>query len=324
MKATQVAAPAAWRAAQVLGLLLTLGLLSGLWFAPELSLRILWYAVIPILPAVFLLQPGIWRNVCPLGTLNVLGGHWGRRKLSDRWLPAATAIGAVLLLVLVPARRFMFNTDGQALALVIAAVAVLALVGGLLFDRKAGFCNAICPVLPVERLYGQAPLLNVRNAHCAACSVCTQRACLDLTRRKSIPQLLGNRRRSLTWLHHPYGVFAAGFPGFVVGYSIVPDGPLSSAASVYLTVLLAAAISYAASYAIFRVLKVNVSVALTVLGALALGLYYWFAAGSVTTAWQLWDGTAVAIRLAAFSLIGFWLWGLRPSRQLSFHWATRR
>ena len=51
-----------WRVLRGLGLLLTCALLAGLWLRPDASLRILWYAVIPVLPAVFLIHPGLWRN----------------------------------------------------------------------------------------------------------------------------------------------------------------------------------------------------------------------------------------------------------------------
>src|SRR5687768_8509846 len=105
-----------WRSAQWAGVLVTLVLLAGLAIQPDLTLRILWYAVVPALPLVFVLQPTIWRNVCPLAAFNLLGAHVARppvRRLADaKW---AAALGIVLLFALVPARRFLFNTDGLAL-----------------------------------------------------------------------------------------------------------------------------------------------------------------------------------------------------------------
>ena len=44
-----------------------------------------------------------------------------------------------LLVVLVPARRFLFNEHGIPLALVVIAVAVAALALGTVFDFKAVF-----------------------------------------------------------------------------------------------------------------------------------------------------------------------------------------
>jgi hypothetical protein len=302
-----LAAP--WRIARGLGLLLTCALLVGLWLQPEASLRILWYAIIPVLPAVFLIHPGLWRNVCPLATLNVLAARRsGARPLSGRAVSMATGIGIVLLVALVPARRFLLNTDGHALAAVIAAVALIAIVAGVLFDRKAGFCNAICPVLPVERLYGHAPLVDVGNAHCATCSQCTTRACIDLSPNKSIAQLLGGARRSTAWMLRPYGVFAAAFPGFVLGYSLLADGALPDAARVYLQVLAGGGVSYLVAAAIVRGLRVPAAAAMTGLAAAAIAIYYWYAASAIASAWQFGTGGVVSLRVTAFLLIGVWLW----------------
>jgi len=183
-----------WKVAQFLGVVLTVVLLAGLYREPDLTLKILWNAVIPLLPAVFLVQPEIWRNACPLATLNVLSGRRaGKRTLSPEAARRFGAVGIVLLFAMVPARRFLFNTDGTALAITITAVAVLALVLGFVFDMKAGFCNALCPVLPVERLYGQRPLFKVPNAHCKPCTLCTRRGCIDLVQTKSV---YDDRRRT--------------------------------------------------------------------------------------------------------------------------------
>ena len=67
--------------------------------------------------------------------------------------------------MLVPARRFLCNEHGIALAVVVISVAVAALAFGAVFDFKAGFCNAICPGLPVEKLYGAtAPFICLNAA----------------------------------------------------------------------------------------------------------------------------------------------------------------
>lgn len=303
-----------WRILRGLGLLLTCALLAGLWLRPEPSLRILWYAVIPVLPAVFLIHPGLWRNVCPLATLNLLAARRSAaRQLSGHALSFATGTGIVLLIALVPARRFLLNTDGHALAAVIVAVGLIAAVAGLLYDRKAGFCNAICPVLPVERLYGHAPLIDVGNAHCTRCSHCTTRACLDLSPHKSIAQLLGGTRRSTAWLRQPYGIFAAAFPGFVLGYSLLADGPISGAARIYLQVLVGGAVSYVVATAIVHWWRVSAAVAMTGLAAAALAIYYWYAAAAIAAAWRLGALGIGFLRVLAILLIGFWLWRRVPS-----------
>jgi len=190
-----------WRAVQIVGVAATLAVVAGLVLAPNPTLTALWNVIVPLVPASLLLSPALWRNACPLATLNTAAnGLVGRRVLPARAVPRVGLIGIALLIVLVPARRFLFNVDGTALAVTIGLVGLLALVLGAAFDLKAGFCNAVCPVLPVERLYGQRPLLEIGNARCRPCTRCTQAACLDLSPPKALRQILGPARRSARWL----------------------------------------------------------------------------------------------------------------------------
>jgi hypothetical protein len=207
-----------WRIAQVLSLAATTTLIALLLITPRTGLLLLWDVAVPILPAVFLIQPGLWRNICPLATINTLGNRWSLGlTVKGRGVAAVSGIGIALLAIMVPARRFLFNSEGPVLAWVIAAVALLALGLGLIFEKRAGFCSGICPVLPVERLYGQSPLTLVANPRCRPCTLCITRGCLDLSQSKSIAQVLGRQRRTHAWLHSGFGVFAAGFPGCVLG-----------------------------------------------------------------------------------------------------------
>lgn len=302
---------ALWRSAQLFGLVLTGLLIAGLWLDPQPTLRLLWYAVIPLLPAVFLVHPALWRNVCPLATLNMLPGRRSRGMQLDaraaRW---AAGLGFALLAGLVPARRFLFNTDGQILAIVIIAVALLALTAGFLFDRKAGFCNSICPVLPVEKLYGQDPIADVSNPHCSVCTRCTARACLDVAPRKAaLSSVRHNARDQRPWLRSAYGVFAAAFPGFIVSYSMIPNTTLDNAASVYLAVGFGSSASFVLVFSLASLLRVPARSALPLLGIAALLLYYWFAASAIAAEWQLGTSSIVAVRTLAFLLAGYWLIG---------------
>ena len=296
-----------WLAAQWAGVVITLVLLAGLVVRPEQSLNILWNLLIPLVPASLLVAPMLWRNVCPLATLNLVSNRSGSTaKLSNGWLPRAGLVGMLLLVLLVPARRFVFNTDGTILAITIAAVAVLALCMGLFFDAKAGFCNSICPVLPVERLYGQNPLLRLSNPRCTPCTMCTSKGCIDLAPQQSIAATLGAARGSSHWLLGGYGVFAAAFPGFIVGYGTLVDGPLNSAGSVYLHILLWCLGSYLVVAAATVALRLSAAVAMVVLGTAAAGLYYWYAAATITAAFDLPSVGALVIRVVALALVAVW------------------
>lgn len=99
-----------------MGLLALALLVAGLIARPTSTLPILWNVVIPLVPLSLLVSPALWRNVCPLATLNTLSGRWGTRRLEPAAVSATGATGIALLIVLVPARRFIFNTNGAALA----------------------------------------------------------------------------------------------------------------------------------------------------------------------------------------------------------------
>ncbi|MGH7693645.1 MAG: hypothetical protein ACRENH_01620, partial [Gemmatimonadaceae bacterium] len=273
----------AWKrahsAAQFVGLALTGVLLLGLFTWPRPTLHILWDMVIPILPAVFLVNPMLWRNVCPLATLNVLtGARHAPGALTRRSLKASWVIGLVLLALMAPARRFLFNTDGPVLALTIVGVAGIALAAGILAPRRAGFCNALCPVLPVEKLYGQSPLVKIGVARCENCSICTPLGCIDLVRDKAVRQTLGPGAQTARWLATPFGAFAAAFPGFILGYFTLSDGSITTAGRVYQHMLVWTLASLAVTAAVVLAFHVPARRGVAALGALSIALYYWFAA----------------------------------------------
>lgn len=300
--------PRLWRVAQWLGLLLTAALLTGLLTRPGPSLHVLWDMVIPILPATFLLSPMLWRNVCPLATLNQLNGRGRGARLRGDALEWSWVLGILLLFALVPARRFLFNEHGAILAGTIAAVALLSAAGGLVFSRRAGFCNSICPVLPVEKLYGQSPLLRVRSAACPDCTGCAVRGCIDLAGGDSMAQSVGARRRAgWRWLLSPMGVFAVAFPGFVFGYFATANGSLESGMSVYREAglwMVGSALVLGMLVAAFRV---STRVALPLLGAASIGLYYWYAAPDLASAYGV-EAIGPVIPRGAFALlVGAWL-----------------
>ncbi len=307
-----VAAHPLWRAAQLIGVVLTLVLLGAFVLVPEASLHLLWDMVIPLLPAVFLINPVIWRNVCPLATLNEVGSRRSAgRLLSPPVLTLMWAVGIGLLVLMVPARRFLFNANGLAMTVTVSAVAALALIAGLVASRRAGFCNSLCPVLPVEKLYGQAPLLDVGSARCVDCNRCVSLGCPDLAGRKSAVQSIsGGHGRH--WVLSPFGLFASAFPGFIIGYFKTVDGPLSHALATYATVGLWVVGSVAASAILLGMMR-GVRV-LLVLGGASIGAYYWFAAPRLADAY---GGTVMAGQvLRALVLAGIIAWMWRGWRRL--------
>jgi peptidoglycan/LPS O-acetylase OafA/YrhL len=59
-----------WRAIRALSVASALALCVALVVRPGTGLFFFWKIVVPILPLVFLVAPGLWRNVCPLAASN--------------------------------------------------------------------------------------------------------------------------------------------------------------------------------------------------------------------------------------------------------------
>ncbi len=296
-----------WGWLQQVGLGATGLLLVGLVVWPKVSLTLLWSVVIPLVPASLLIAPQLWRNVCPLATINMASnGRWARRAPSQRALAAAGVLGVVLLWGMVSARRFLFNTDGLALAITIAVVAVLAMVLGGFFEAKAGFCNALCPVLPVERLYGQSPFVEFGNPRCESCAHCSVKGCIDLAPAKSIAPMVGPAPGGRPWWLTTFGIFAAAFPGFVLGYYLTSDGPLSTASAVCLRILTWMGVSYLTTVLVGGLFRVSAARAMPVLAAAGAGFYYWFASPVLGAVIDLSGGGITALRILFLGLVGMW------------------
>lgn len=306
-----------WRLAQVVVLVGTLVVAGAALAAPTLVLPLFWGVVVPLLPLTFLITPIAWRSLCPLATLNVLGNVSPAPRQISRELSVLAGAPAILaLFVLVPARRFAFNTSAVALVGLVVVAAVVAFVMGRQYEARAGFCNSLCPILPVERLYGQNPLVDFGNPRCVSCSVCTPRGCLDLAGNKALSQHLGPTRRDRAWLLTAFGLFATSFPGFIVGYFTVVDGPVHSALGVYGHTLLYAAISVVVANAAVRLTRIESQVALAVLGGVSAGVYYWFVTPAFLKAVGVTHPAPLAVAIPRVVIFLFLAaWTLRAARR---------
>lgn len=215
----QTSGRSAWQAVQAIMLAGGVVLWGSLWFAPETGLAILWNAVIPAAPAVFVIAAGWWRNICPLATLSLLPQRLLpslRPRLSLRCQAKLQLAGVLLLLLIVPLRRVSLDLSGPATAITLGAVALLAVAAGLVGEKKSAWCAGLCPVLPVESLYGTRPVRTFPNTRCGSCQACVAR-CPDSMKRKVAAES-----------RPPFAKLAAilmtgGFPGFIAGWMQVPD-----------------------------------------------------------------------------------------------------
>lgn len=296
-----------WSGARVTALVGLLALVIGVLLQAGVTLPLFWNVVLPLVPAALLVSPGLWRGVCPVATISMWTSRPEAPRIAEAPSRSIDVVAVVLLFAIVPARHLLWNQNGAAFFGLLVVVALLALGAGRLGPVKAGFCNAICPVLPVERLYGQAPLFHTPNARCALCALCTVRGCVDLAPTKAVAQVLGPARVNARWLGTGFGFFAAAFPGFILAYGLTPDGPLSAAATVYGVMLVAVLASWAVVAAVCVVGNVPARLMIPGLAAASLGLYYWFAAPGFMTTIGFSDWGVVLLRVGVGVLLLFWV-----------------
>ncbi|WP_432991589.1 FAD-dependent oxidoreductase [Dactylosporangium sp. CA-233914] len=305
-----------WYAAQIVAVAAVLTLIGFLVVRPGVGLALLWRGVVPALPLLWLLAPGVWRNSCPLAATNQLPrllGAWSgpagakprRAKLGaitlgrepPRWLKQhGFAIGAGLFVLAVGLRRPLFDHSGPASAALLAAALLGALTGGLLLKGKSGWCSSICPLLPIQRLYGQTPFAVVPNSHCRPCVGCAKH-CYDFNPKVAYQADLHDRDPAWTV---PRKAFAGAMPGVVLGYFAFP-------AAFFPLAVLAAAGTY---FVLERLPRVRPSLLAAGYGAVAISLYYWFAA------------PFLALRLAVPVVAVVWLWRTHGVRLRYFRHAA--
>jgi ferredoxin len=207
-----------WRTVRYAVLAIGLAILVALVIAPELGRHAFWNGLIPLAPALLVVAPGLWRNVCPMATAALLPRHLGisrRGTLSVEWQGRLSLFAVLLLFALVPLRHVVLDSSGPATALVLVLLAAVAVTMGFAFDWKSGWCSGLCPVHPVEKLYGSRPISSFANAHCTECIQCTT-VCPDSTRSMH-PFSRPTRAHRLAAV-----LLVGGFPGFIWAWFHVP------------------------------------------------------------------------------------------------------
>ncbi|MGZ3765756.1 MAG: hypothetical protein ACXVA2_13895 [Mucilaginibacter sp.] len=179
-----------------------------------------WNILIPVAPALLVVFTGLWRNVCPLATTNLLPRHLGlskRKKLTAKQLGIFNLISVIALYAIVPLRHAIFNTDGVATAILIISMAVAGVILGFFYEWKSAWCSGLCPIHPVEKLYGGNVIMSLPNAHCDLCMNCVV-PCPDATAN------INPRSSERTIWHRMSGLFiVGGLPGFIWGWFHVAD-----------------------------------------------------------------------------------------------------
>jgi nitrite reductase (NADH) large subunit len=294
-----------WDALRVLSIVAALALCVALIVWPRIGLFVFWGVVIPLLPLLFFIAPGFWRNICPLAASNQTPRRFGftqGRALHPTVRAYGFLVPVVLFLALVPARKVLFNTNGVALAVLLLVMLAAAFVGGVLFKGKSGWCSSFCPLLPVQRVYGQTPFIVVRNSHCEPCVGCAKN-CYDFN--PHVAQLAD------LYDADPYRgayrkIFAGAFPGLVLAFYSIDSASGWGIAGMYGKFGLYILGGIGAFFVLDSLLRVSTAAVAVLFGAVALDLYYWFnwpylanRIGDSAPWWFVWPARSVVFALSA-------------------------
>jgi NADPH-dependent 2,4-dienoyl-CoA reductase/sulfur reductase-like enzyme/ferredoxin len=266
----------AWMALRLMVLALTCAEIRLLFVHPEVGLRLFWGVAVPCLPGLFAVAPGLWRQVRPMAFVNqlprILGFGRGLTLPANlRFWSYATAIGVLVSLISI--RSLVLNQTGWAVGVMCTASMFLAFIGGVFFKGRSGWCGTFCPLAPVQRSHGQAPLIVVRNGYCPTCVGC-QKNCFDFNPRAAIFGDLDDhdQRHSMQRM-----IFMSFLPGLIWGYYNVAAA-LDRGFGHYLLALAGSALFSTGLFFTLRgLLSVSAYRLATAFGLAALLIYYYFA-----------------------------------------------
>ena len=292
-----------WHVVRVFSVVGALTVVALLVAVPATGLKVFWRFIVPLLPLLFFVAPGLWRNICPLAALNQMPRNlrFTRALAAPKWLREyGYVIAIVAFTAVVASRRPLFDHSGVATAVLLLAALGGAFVAGTFFRGKSGWCSSMCPLLPVQRIYGQTPLLTLPNSHCQPCVGCTKN-CYDFN--PKVAYLADLYDRDQHWSAYRK-FFVGAFPGIIYAYF---KASAASAIGLYGQFLLYATISAGLFFLLEAFVKVSANRLTALFAAAALNLFYWYAI-TVVLGPSAPDAVVWTFRglLAAATLI--WVW----------------
>lgn len=250
---------------------------------PASGFALFWKVLIPSLPLLFALAPGIWRQICPMALVNQIPRTFGFSKeltLPVRFKNLAYFISVLTFFFLVSLRHVYFNKEPAALLVLVFGALALAFIGGVFYKGRSGWCGTFCPLAPIQKAYGHAPVVTIRNGYCPTCVGC-QKNCYDFNPRAAFLSDLADKD---PWYAGHKKFFVAGLPGFAIGFFTAQDLAQSSLVTYYL---------YLAGWiittlGIYMAARIFISVtdfrAAAISAMSALVIFYWYTgAGIVNT-----------------------------------------
>lgn len=142
-----------------------------------------------------------WCTVCPLGWLNGRLSRFGLRRELPEWLRGFVPVTLVLVALQLAVYLLALHRFPDDTAVLLVAMIVLAVLLGLVFQRRA-FCLLLCPAGTVFGLYARLAPLELRVKNAAVCADCAAKPCIA-TAPVAKRATLGSR--AVQWRSRPEG-----------------------------------------------------------------------------------------------------------------------
>jgi len=321
-----------WRTVQTLVWLVGTAIIFNLIFYPKLGIHLFWNILIPIAPLLLVVATGLWRNICPMASTALFPRHMGlskRKKLTPEETGKLNLIAIIALFVLVPLRHAIFDLNGLATALLILSLGLIAVIVGSRYEWKSAWCSGLCPIHPVEKLYGLNNKLKLPNAHCDQCHRCLT-PCPDKT-----PGIHPLSSKKTTSLKIAGFLTVAAFPGFIWGWFQVPDYNGITGIVELIAIYKFPLLGLIVTSILFLVLKklMQERILIAIFSATAVSCYYWFRLpalfgfGIFPGDGMLVDLTGIlpewAITVMVVVLTIFFFWWIVFSKERKISWVIR-
>jgi nitrite reductase (NADH) large subunit len=311
-----------WHAARIISVTAYVALVVTMFVRPAVGLFAFFHILVPLLPVIFLVAPGLWRNICPLAASNQVPRMFGfsrDRNVPDWFRRRGYLIAVTLFFGIAGARVAGLDRSGAATGIVLAGVVTAAFVGGVVFKGKSGWCSSICPLFPLQRAYGQTPFVTVPNSHCQSCVGCSKN-CYDFKPRAAYQADLDDEDPGWT---APRKLFVAALPGFVLGFFVLASQTSTPAAQKYALLALFMLVAVGLFFLLDATTSLSVSMLTVIYAALALNIFYWFSGPllvrAITFGQTPWLHWAPSGTVAALTIV--WVARTRVS-ELQFAWTT--
>jgi hypothetical protein len=282
-------------------------------FPVGIGQKIYWDIIIFSAPMIFLIIPGAWRNICPVGVLSLLPANLKVNSDHKSYHQSSKLLlcGFILLVILIPLRHVYYTSIVEVSVLI--TTGLIALLSGFIYKSKSGWCNGLCPLIHVEKLYGIKPLKSFNSIYCKPCTHCVS-PCLDLIKNDPLSNL---KKKSIL-----NRVLFGGFPGLIWGWFQVED---HSGLIDYKSILqsyqvpLTSMIATFVLFELFRIIlknKTNFSLELF-FSFSAISLYYWYRLPQVVGAIYPYSMEVQILRLI---ILGFFVWWyfIRANKQIAW------